>query len=50
MTYLDYRYRVEFGAEQYTEIAAYAAARGPALVRLPVGRAVRGVPGGPDVR
>ncbi|WP_146842836.1 N-acetylneuraminate synthase family protein [Cellulomonas composti] len=28
MTYLDYRYRVEFGREQYLEIGAYAAERG----------------------
>jgi N-acetylneuraminate synthase len=28
MTYLDYRYRVEFEKEQYTEIAAYASAKG----------------------
>lgn len=28
MTYLDYRYRVEFEKEQYTEIAAYAATKG----------------------
>ncbi len=28
MSYLDYRYRVEFEREQYTEIAAYAAAQG----------------------
>ena len=28
MTYLDYRYKVEFEKEQYTEIAAYAATKG----------------------
>jgi N-acetylneuraminate synthase len=28
MTYLEYRYRVEFEQEQYAEIAAYSAARG----------------------
>ena len=28
MTYLDYRYRVEFETEQYAEIAAYATSRG----------------------
>ncbi len=28
MTYLDYRYRVEFEAEQYSEIARHAASRG----------------------
>ena len=28
MTYLDYRYRVEFEQEQYAEIGAYAASRG----------------------
>ncbi|WP_149956618.1 N-acetylneuraminate synthase family protein [Zafaria cholistanensis] len=28
MTYLDYRYRVEFGAEQYKELMSYAAAQG----------------------
>ena len=28
MSYLDYRYRVEFERQQYTEIAAYAAAQG----------------------
>ncbi|MEO6471576.1 MAG: N-acetylneuraminate synthase family protein [Aeromicrobium sp.] len=28
MSYLDYRYRVEFEREQYTEIAAYAAGQG----------------------
>ncbi|MBT0994584.1 N-acetylneuraminate synthase family protein [Cellulomonas sp. DKR-3] len=28
MTYLEYRYRVEFGREQYQEIGAHAAARG----------------------
>src|SRR5690606_26139902 len=28
MTYLEYRYRVEFEKEQYTEIAAYASSKG----------------------
>lgn len=28
MTYLEYRYRVEFGKEQYSEIAAYSTERG----------------------
>ncbi|MFT4234541.1 MAG: N-acetylneuraminate synthase family protein [Microbacterium sp.] len=28
MTYLEYRYRVEFGEEEYGEIAAYSAAKG----------------------
>jgi len=28
MTYMDYRYRVEFGAEQYKELISYAASKG----------------------
>jgi N-acetylneuraminate synthase len=28
MTYLEYRYRVEFGKDEYTEIAAYSASKG----------------------
>ncbi|WP_029150376.1 N-acetylneuraminate synthase family protein [Microbacterium indicum] len=28
MTYLEYRHRVEFGVEEYTEIAAYSASKG----------------------
>jgi N-acetylneuraminate synthase len=35
MTYMDYRYRVEFEAEQYTEIAAHCAARGIAWTASP---------------
>ena len=40
MTYLDYRYRVEFGEDEYLEIASYAM-RAARLVRVAVGCARR---------
>ena len=50
MTYLDYRYRVEFDREQYQKIAAARRRAWAAVVRLAVGRAVRRVPRGPRRR
>ena len=41
MTYLEYRYRVEFEQEQYAEIGAYADSKGPRLVRVARGTSRR---------
>ena len=41
MTYLEYKHRIEFGHDEYRQIAEHCAERGLALVRLAVGRARR---------
>ena len=45
MTYIDYRHRVEFDEDGYRAIDEYCAQARHRLVRLPVGRRVRRLPG-----